>query len=90
VTCRACGLDHSPLQACSVARRLQSKTVTVTENSVTVTPKTVTVTQDDVTVTSRMAELRKRKAKQGLIALTVWAHPDNHEKIKDFAKSLVP
>lgn len=51
--------------------------------AVTVTPKAI----KPVTVTSRMAEMRKRKAEAGLIALTIWAHPDNHAKIKDFAKT---
>lgn len=61
------------------------------EKPVTVTKKakaSVTVTPKPVTVTSRMAELRKRKAADGVIQVSVWAHVDDMAAIKDYAKSL--
>jgi len=60
------------------------KAVTVTKQT---KKATVTVTPT-VTVTNRMTALRARKAADGLVALTVWAHPDNHKAIKDFASGL--
>lgn len=53
--------------------------------------KTVTVTKQakaSVTVTNRMAALRKRKAVEGMLQVTVWTHPDDIAAIKEHAKEL--
>lgn len=64
--------------------RGSKKAVTVTKQA----KASVTVTTKPVTVTSRMAELRKRKAADGLVQVMVWTKPENVAKIKDFANAL--
>jgi hypothetical protein len=40
------------------------------------------------TPTQRVAELRQRRAEQGLTRLDVYAHPDDHAAIKILAEKL--
>lgn len=84
-----CGMGHrgwEQPQKCNIElSRRAREGAQVAAKPVTVTVKA----KDSVTVTpSRMAELRKRKAAQGLIAITVWAHPDDHQAIKAHAQQL--
>ncbi len=96
--CR-CGLNHRgyEVQLCRIelAKRAHTEALPKKIEAVAALPgkpeKDVTVTkakEKAVTVTNRMAETRKRKAASGLIQVSVWAHPDDAQAVKELAKRL--
>lgn len=96
--CR-CGLNHRgyEVQLCRIelAKRAHAAVLPKKIEAALEAPdkpeKAVTVTKPKktaVTVTNRMAETRRRKAASGLIQVSVWAHPDDAQAIKELAKRL--
>jgi hypothetical protein len=99
--CRACKLEHSPLVNCTVARRLADyHAKQIGAPALFVMPERVApnaqkpakalhLTDKPVTPNDRAKAFAKRKAEAGLIEVRgIWAHPDNHAKIKEFARDL--
>ena len=51
--------------------------------------KTIRKGASPVPATKRMAALRKRRREAGMTPMEVWAHPDDHQAIRDEAARLV-
>jgi len=76
-------LGHPSEPVLEQNRAKQGKTV-ITGNK----PSTQTEAPSITGNTSRQAAFKLAKAAIGLSRLEIWAHPDKHQKIKDFASAL--